>query len=601
MGHLPVSSGARTERLSWWIIMRDQLVILATVAIALSWITGGAAFTDSPAERDARMEWWREARFGMFIHWGLYAGAAGEWKGSAISGPAEWIMANGHIIAAEYETLAPEFNPRKFDAKEWVRIAKDAGMKYIVITSKHHDGFAMFDSVHTRFDIVDATPFGRDPMKELAEACAAEGIRLCFYHSILDWHHRDAKGDDFPRYYEHMKAQLRELLTNYGPIGVLWFDGEWIEEWTEEHGRALYAFCREIQPNLIINNRVGKSRQGMAGMSRSARSAGDFGTPEQEVPARGLPGVDWETCMTMNDTWGYSKHDHNWKSDVELIRTLIDVVSKGGNYLLNVGPTALGKIPQPSVERLEAMGEWMKVNGESIYGTTASPFPSRLQWGRCTRKGDVLYLHVFDWPAPGELIVPGLMNEITDARLLATGEELPVRRVNEHAVSVDVSTAAPDRAATVIALRIVGEPNVVAVPIVQEADGSIMLHAVDAELRGKALRLEVIGGRENIGYWTDEDNAVAWTFDVHTPGAYALSFELSCEPAAAGNTCEVEVAGEEFRFTVPATDGWHDFRRIDIGTLRIDKPGRHKLTVEPTGKFSGALMNLRSVQMRLVK
>jgi alpha-L-fucosidase len=217
----------------------------------------------------------------------------------------------------------------KFDAKQWVSIAKDAGMKYIVITSKHHDGFALWDSKVSDYDIM-ATPFKRDILKELADACREQGIRLCFYHSIMDWHHDDAQGARDPNYdnrkgeanpnwaryrENYLKPQLKELLTNYGDIGVLWFDGEWVPDWTEDQGKDLYNFVKQLQPNIIINNRVGKGRKGMQGMSRDPNAAGDFGTPEQEVPATGFPaGVDWESCMTMNNTWGFKKNDHNWKS-----------------------------------------------------------------------------------------------------------------------------------------------------------------------------------------------------------------------------------------------------------------------------------------------
>jgi alpha-L-fucosidase len=333
------------------------------------------------------MAWWREARFGMFIHWGVYSVPAGTYNGKRIDGIGEWIMQHASIPIPEYEKFAAQFNPVKFDADEWVSLAKNAGVKYIVITSKHHDGFCLWDSKVTQWDIMDATPFKRDILKELSQACKKQGVTLCFYHSIMDWHHPDAQGafypnyDDnnrsnpnFDRYVEtYLKPQLAELVANYGPLGVLWFDGEWVLDWTEPKGKDLYAYVRGLQPTIIINNRVGKGRKGMEGLSKGDEYAGDFGTPEQQVPPSGLPGVDWETCMTMNDTWGYKSYDQNWKSTEELIHTLVDVASKGGNFLLNVGPTSEGLIPQASVERLQEMGKWMAINSESIYGTTASP------------------------------------------------------------------------------------------------------------------------------------------------------------------------------------------------------------------------------------
>ncbi|MDH5706779.1 MAG: alpha-L-fucosidase [Candidatus Aminicenantes bacterium] len=431
----------------------------------------GSMIKETKEERDKRMSWWREARFGLFIHWGLYALPAGEWKGETRH--AEWILTTAQIPVNEYEKFASRFNPVMFNAREWVRIAKDAGMKYIVITSKHHDGFCLFDSNLTDYDVVDSTPFKRDILKELADECRKQGIKMCWYHSIMDWHHpdylprrnwekRSAEGADFDRYVEYMKGQVKELVTNYGEIGVLWFDGEWEHTWDFERGHDLYQYVRSLQPNIIINNRVGKGRAGMTGTYDPETASGDFGTPEQEIPATGL-GYDWETCMTMNDHWGYNKNDHNWKSKEDLIRKLVDIASKGGNFLLNVGPTAEGLFPQPSIERLQAMGQWMRVNGESIYATTASLF-SKLDWGRSTTKKDKLFLHVFDWPQDGALRVPGLVSQANSVYLLAD----PQTRLDiayEHGSAViSVPDEAPDPVVSVIVLEFDGKPEVVREP-----------------------------------------------------------------------------------------------------------------------------------------
>jgi alpha-L-fucosidase len=334
---------------------------------------------ESSAERDRRMEWWRDAGFGMFIHWGVYSIPAGIYKGQEVKGIGEWIMHSAKIPVQEYEEYAKAFNPTKFDAKEWVKIAKQAGVKYIVITSKHHDGFCLWDSKVTEYDIMDTSPFKRDILKELTEACKAAGIRMCFYHSIMDWHHPDAESKkDYPHqnsenpdwnnYREnYLKPQIKELMVNYDP-GVMWFDGEWIPEWTEPQGKDLYQFIKSINPQIIINNRVGKGRKGMQGMNEYDDAAGDFGTPEQEILS-GASTLDWESCMTMNDTWGFKKNDHNWKSIETLIQQQIDVAAKGGNYLLNIGPMSDGTIPKESVSRLAAMGKWLKINGEAVYGT----------------------------------------------------------------------------------------------------------------------------------------------------------------------------------------------------------------------------------------
>ena len=434
--------------------MKQLLVVLVTFAVVGGTFRLEAEATndagrvqaaqETASQRDVRMAWWRDARFGMFIHWGLYAVPAGDYNGKRSKEIGEWIMSWANIPRAQYEQFAPRFNPEKFNAAEWVRIAKDAGMKYMVITSKHHDGFSMFDSAATTYDIVDATPFKKDPMRALADECKRQGLKFAFYYSIMDWHHPsqyvDAPGKDptaghgqtkmregrKQEYVDYMKAQLKELVTKYDPA-VLWFDGEWVDWWTEEDGQDLYKYVRSLKPDILINNRVGKGRKGMEGLNKTDRAySGDFGTPEQQIPASGLPGVDWESCMTMNDTWGFKSYDENWKSSERLIRNLVDIVSKGGNYLLNVGPTPEGTIPAASVERLAAMGQWMKVNGESIHGTTASPFSTQLTWGRATRKGNTLYLHVFDWPADGTLKIPSMGAQPASAPILGGDADLKI-------------------------------------------------------------------------------------------------------------------------------------------------------------------------------
>ncbi len=421
-------------------------------------------------DADSRMAWWRDARFGMFIHWGLYAVPAGEWKDK--TGYGEWIRTSAEIPLDDYDQFRTKFNPVKFDADAWVKMARDAGMKYIVITSKHHDGFCMFDTKETDFNIM-TTPFKRDPMKELAAACKKYGLKFCFYHSIMDWHHpdylprrewekdRSTEGADFDRYIAYMKAELKELLTNYGDIGVLWFDGEWENTWNEKHGKEIYNYVKSLQPNILVNNRVGAGRLDMEGLTKEGAFGGDFGTPEQQIPPTGLPGVDWETCMTMNDHWGYNKADKNFKSAKEIIRMLADIASKGGNYLLNVGPTSEGLIPRESVDRLAVIGKWMKANSESVYQTQASPF-RQLSWGRCTRKssGDktILYLHIFDWPANGELKLAGVLNTPEKAYLLSDPQRLPLKTDRDNdALVIAVPKVAPDSINSVVVVELKGK------------------------------------------------------------------------------------------------------------------------------------------------
>ncbi|HUI11442.1 MAG TPA: alpha-L-fucosidase [Bacteroidota bacterium] len=482
--------------------MKTPLVLLMLLALSASTLRAapGSAAGD---DRGARMQWWREARFGLFIHWGLYAVPAGVWDGR--TDHAEWIRTTAQIPLREYEGLMPRFNPRHFDPASWVSLAKDAGMKYIVITTKHHDGFCMFDTKQTSFGVM-STPFHRDVMKALADACHAAGIRICWYYSIMDWHHSDYlprrewekdrsdSGAVFSRYVAYMKAELKELLTNYGPIGVLWFDGEWESTWNPALGRDLYDYVRALQPGIIINNRVGAGRSGMEGFTKEGEFSGDFGTPEQEVPARGLPGVDWETCMTMNDHWGYNSHDAHWKSTVEIVRTLADVASKGGNFLLNIGPTADGEFPPASVERLRGIGAWMRTHGAAIHGTTASPFAS-LPWGRCTvgRRqdgGTRLYCHVFDWPHGGTLVVPGLMSDPERAYMMGdTAVALSVGR-REDALLVSVGPPPADTTDPVVVLELRSGPDVVDPPAIV-ADCDIFTDSLAVTLRSERAGAEI--------------------------------------------------------------------------------------------------------------
>ena len=426
-------------------------------------------------KNDQRMKWWREARFGMFIHWGLYAIPAGEWKDQ--KNHAEWIRHTAHIPIDEYDKFVQKFNPVKFDADDWVKMAKEAGMKYIVITSKHHDGFCLFDSKYTDFDVM-STPFKR-PRR--------------------DWEDRSAEGADLDRYVKYLRGQVTELLTNYGDIGVMWFDGEWEDTWNHEYGKPVYDLCRELQPNVIVNDRVDKGRQGHSGVVKE-NYAGDFGTPEQHIPATGLPGVDWETCMTMNRHWGYNKFDKDFKSTKDLIQKLADIASKGGNFLLNIGPTAEGLFPQESIDRLREIGDWMKVNSEAIYATKASPFKN-LEWGRCTQKilkngVTRLYLHVFNWPQNGKLIVPGIFNE-TKNTFLHSDENKKLLKVTrkEDALLIDVPETAPDENNSIVVLDIIGKPDISEAPEIS-AENDIFIDE---------LEISISTDRENVEmfYTTD--------------------------------------------------------------------------------------------------
>jgi len=401
---------------------------------------------ESPARRDARMQWWRDARFGMMICWGVYAVPAGVYKDKR--GGAEWIMSIQKIPRAEYEGFAKQFNPVKYDPDAWVRLAKEAGMKYIVLITKHHDGFALFDSKASDWNVVKATPYGKDLVKPLAEACRKHGIKLGFYYSqAQDWSNKgagdkDARMDNYIR--DVAVPQVRELLTNYGPDtpAILWWDTPY--DMTAERA-APFLDALKLKPGIIHNNRLVKPEVG-----------GDFSTPERKIPATGLGDRDWETCMTMNDNWGYVSYDKHWKSSESLIRNLIDIASKGGNYLLNVGPTAEGEFPPESVECLRQLGRWMKVNGEAIYGTKANPFDKMPFDGRCTRKSGKLFLHLYRRPADGRITLP-ISNKINKACLLEKPD--PALKVDDKTITLPDSL--PDPIATVVAVEITGEPEVI--------------------------------------------------------------------------------------------------------------------------------------------
>ena len=561
---------------------------------------------ESKAVHDARMEWFREARFGMFIHWGLYSEAAGYWNGKPVPGAGEWAMNDLQIPLSQYAKLAPEFDPEKFNADDWVKTAKNAGMKYIVITTKHHEGFAMWPSKLTDWGI-KSTPFKRDPLQELSAACKREGIKLCFYYSIMDWHSpiyepRKPWNDiamnptDMEAYDAYMKGQLKELLTNYGPIGLLWFDGDWEKTWTYERGVGLYNYLRGIQPSLIVNNRVGSCQDPLPGQVRP----GDYQTPEQTIPSNGFgPGVDWETCMTMNDTWGYKRGDETWKPTEALIRNLVDISSKGGNYLLNVGPTDEGLIPDASIERLKEIGTWMKINGQAIHETTASPFSRQLAWGRCTTKisgsKTTLYLHVFDWPADGELLVPGLMNHVKSASLLAGGKKLKAEN-REDGVAISVPVEAPDKISSTIALQFSGAPEIETVPIVQKHDGSLPLPAVAANLHGTTFKYESGGPLDDIGYWTNPDDWADWELNIKQPGKFKIVASIA---APALTSFELSVAGQTFHFSTPVTADYVTFATTNLGMVDIPATGKITLAVHPI-KDGWQPMNLKSIELTTV-
>lgn len=568
-----------------------------TIALAMLSLTqvGPSASpyaNETPAQHDKRMKWFREARFGMFIHWGVYSVPAGTYEGKRIPWIGEWIMHQAKIPTATYQAYAKEFNPTKYDADAWVKLAKEAGMKYIVITSKHHDGFAMFNSKASDWNIVSATPFKRDPLKELAAACKKYGVKLGFYYSqAQDWNHPGgaaagghwdkAQDGDMTEYIKNVAVpQVKEILSNYGPVACLWWDTP--VDMTKERADLLLPLLK-LQPGIIFNNRLGGDYRG------------DTETPEQFIPATGYPGRDWETCMTMNDTWGYKSFDNNWKSTEMLIRNLVDIASKGGNYLLNVGPNSLGEIPAPSVERLHAIGAWMKRNGKAIYATSPSPF-KRLPWGRCTRvtgkSGSTLYLHVFDWPRDGKLMVPGLLNEVEGASLMVGGKKLATAR-GADGVTISIPPTAPDAISSTIVLKVKGDLKITAPVLQQSASGDLTLSPSEADLHGSEISVEGDAKNENIGFWTDPKDWLEWTFRAVRPGKYALSAEMA---GYANSKVTVSMGSQKLEVITPATGSYSTYRRVEMGVIEISAAGKVTISVRPVAN-GWQPVNLRAIKL----
>jgi len=406
-----------------------RMRLVCTAAVGMAVLAGqprsAVAQGDVPPERLAAREWYQDARFGMFIHWGVYS----------LLGDGEWVMQNRKITVPEYEWLATTFNPVKFDAKAWVSLARSAGMRYITITSRHHDGFSMFKTAATPYNIVEWTPFHRDPLKELADECQRQGIKLFFYYSQLDWHHADywPRGEtgratgrptsgDWSRYLDFLDNQLGELLANYGAVGGIWFDGMWDKPNADWRLAQTYGLIHRLQPAaLIIPNH-----------HKAPLPGEDVQTFEQDLPGANTAGFNTteignlptETSLTMNGSWGFNITDRNFKPVRELVSTLVRAAGTGTNLLLNIGPRPDGTIDPEFAQRLQAIGRWLATNGRSIYGTRAGPIPPRA-WGATTRRGDTVYVHVLSW-SDRSLAIPALGARVRRASLLETGEPVPV-------------------------------------------------------------------------------------------------------------------------------------------------------------------------------
>ncbi|RYX85542.1 glycosyl hydrolase [bacterium] len=512
---------------------------------------------ETPAQHAARMKWFHEARFGMFIHWGAYSVPAGVYKDKRYSFGAEWIKEFAKIPGSEYRAYGPLFTAGEYDPEAWVKLAKDAGMKYIVITTKHHEGFALFDSKVTTWDAVDEGGAHRDLLRPLVEAARREGIKIGFYYSqAQDWMHPGGSGASFdPDHKGDMDAylkdialpQVKELLTNYGPIDVFWWDTAY--GMNRERARP-FADLLATQPAIISNNRLGGDYRG------------DTETPEGFIPGK-QPDRDFEVCMNINNTWGYSAVGKDFKSSQTLIRNLVDIASKGGNYLLNVGPTKEGNIPQAEIDRLKTVGAWMKTNGDSIYATNASPL-GRLSWGRATQKQangqTTLYLHVFNWPASGKLRVPGLLDLPTSARVLLGNAKIKSVSAT-NGIILTLPKTAPDPDSSTLVLQFKGTPRAIILPASPDADGILRLPVSDAEISGSNLK-----AGENLGWWTNPDDYATWKANLDKPGTYEISADLS---ATEDTNIEFKVGNQTLRFAVAPTGNYDKYKPTILGRMTL--------------------------------
>ncbi|MFM9370966.1 alpha-L-fucosidase [Streptomyces sp. Da 82-17] len=535
-----------------------------------------------------RTSWFRQDRFGMFIHFGAYSHLEGEYTrpDGTVCRNAEWIQRECRIPKDAYEKQAATFDPAEFDAKAVVGAAKDAGMKYIVITSKHHDGYAMWPTKVNSWNLRDHSAFDkrRDILAELKEEADDAGIKLGFYYSIWDWHDPDFPDPaTFPQYEKRMYAQLKELVDAYDPA-LLWFDGEWDTEnphnpWTARDGERLESYLRGLDPELIVNNRVGKRRV----------VDGDYGTPEQEIPDRPVDGQLWESCMTLNDHWGYARHDQNWKSTTTLVRNLLATTSRSGNYLLNVGPDARGRIPEPSLNRLAEMGSWLRADGqgESVYGARFAGLVEKPAWGTVSRKGDKLYAAVTDWPAPGGALELTARTdfEVKAARVLGSEQKVDVTKTADG-YALRPTGAATNPTATVVELTV--DPG----PTAPEGSGKGLRQELfdNAELAGepKVTRVDATvnhawkyAGSPHPDIATD-DFGVRWTgtLEPRRTETYTLS-------TVSDDRARVWIDGEL------VVDAWDPHGpRVDKGQVELKGGTRHKVRIDYAEQSGEAHMKL---------
>ncbi|VGO13201.1 hypothetical protein PDESU_01755 [Pontiella desulfatans] len=574
----------------------NKTVMLALAGSLIATLSSSAETEMLPESEQAfaeRMQWFTDAQFGLFIHYGVYSTLGGEWKGKPVQKYAEWIQRWGSITPEEYIPLAAGFRPDKLDADLWVKTAKEAGMRYMVITTKHHEGFCLWDSAYTEYDLGEATGFDRDILGELKAACEKYGLKFGTYYSIIDWHHPSQRAEqasnqtpmnDKEGYVTYMKAQLKELIERYQPA-VMWFDGDWTKWWTMEDGIDLYNYLRELDPKLVINNRVAKRKEFKK----------DYGTPENQTPGAALDHI-WEACWTVNHSWGFKKSDTNWKSTEVLVQKLIDINTKGGNLLLNVGPQANGSWPAESIRQLKEMGEWNAAHSEAVYGTEYVDLPAQ-SWGCLAQtkesspeKGE-LFAYIFTWPESGKLLVKGVSADRAEA-FTYDGAALP-STITKAGVELDLSSAAASPLATVVRIKYGGIKKAAAPSVDLGLTGNeLVLQAPAAQLSGKVNKLE---DNTYIGFWTDPSDTASWTLNVPAPGTYAVKILYACDKKYSGSDVQLTVGGKTLKAQVAPTKNWRAFQTMDLGVVKLDQVGATTCTVG-FGKTRGkALFNLKTV------
>ena len=573
--------------------MRNKFYALLSVLVLL-FLSGQLFAQDEMWDKSAaskehpNIQWFKDAKFGMFIHWGLYSKLGGVWKGKRYYGSGEWIMNQAKIPAADYAAVANEFNPVKFNADEWAQLAKDAGIKYMVITAKHHEGFAMYNSAASDFNIVKATPFKKDPMKLLSEAARKRNIQFGFYYSqFIDWHEPnggkntwdfDETKKDYQRYYrEKAYPQLRELLSNYGPLGLVWFDMP--GGLTKAQTKLLVDSMHMLQPNSLFSSRVG---QGLGDYR-------DFG--DSEMPPVPVAGA-WESIYTHNDSWGYITHDMNFKSSTEIIQLLASVASKGGNLMLNVGPDGEGNIPPYSIKYLRETGKWLQANGESIYGSTAGFVPPQ-PWGVTTSKQNKLFIHIFSRPYDGRLLVPGFTPKALKVYTPAGKNALPFTQQGKDLIVH--YPASESMADDVIVVEYAGsKPNYdTTLPVTISAKYAVCnLEAAYAKTFASA-RINSITYSHYFGDWkhancvtgmqSPEDSAI-FTVRITEPGDYKIVLDYNCNAESSKQEAVLHCAGQSLLLRTLRTSEIEKgapvvFMKHAIGVLTVDKPGVYPLTI----------------------